>query len=64
MASLLCFGAALAAGMACIIVGRRWFSEKEADVRSDVTKLVISADRRRQRRQSMERVVRDSAEAR
>ena len=58
MASLLCFGAALAAFIACIIVGKRWLSGKEADVRSDVTKLVISADRRRQRRQSMERVVR------
>lgn len=52
-------GSAAAVLIACILAGKRWFSENEMDARSDLTKLVISADKRREQRQKMERVVRD-----
>ncbi len=52
-------GSAAAVLIACILVRKRWVGGKEIDARSDVTKLVISADKRRQQRQKMQRVVRD-----
>ena len=53
-------GIAVAAFIALIVIRKRWSSGPATDTRSDVTKLVISADRRRQRRQSLERVVRNN----
>jgi hypothetical protein len=60
MASLLCFAVALAAFIAFFVGRKCWFGGNETNVGSDVTKLVISADSRPRRRQSMERVVRDA----
>lgn len=58
MSLLLGFCSAIAA-LIIVVVRNRWSSGPMTDARSEVTKLVISADRRRQRRQTMAQVIRN-----
>ena len=45
---------------ACVGLAKLWLGGREISARSDATKLIISAERRRARQNSMERVIRDA----